>query len=81
MLYLGYDTDVEIVGLAPQTGAALIQRLRQHLNQPQFYYQHKCSVGDLVYWDNQATLHFRQAFDLSQRRVMKRVSLAGSRPF
>lgn len=34
-----------------------------------------------VYWDNQATLHYRQAFDPNQRRVMKRISLAGSRPF
>ncbi|MDZ8055444.1 MAG: TauD/TfdA dioxygenase family protein [Aulosira sp. ZfuVER01] len=55
--------------------------MRSHLHQPQFYYQHKWSVGDIVYWDNQATLHYRQAFDPNQRRVMKRISLAGSRPF
>jgi taurine dioxygenase len=81
LLYLGYDTDVEVVGLLPQESAALVKLLRQHLHQPQFYYQHQWSVGDIVYWDNQATLHFRQAFDPKQRRVMKRVSLAGSRPF
>ncbi|MUH00766.1 TauD/TfdA family dioxygenase [Scytonema sp. UIC 10036] len=81
ILYLGYTTEVEIVGLDPQEGSELIEQLRQHLNQPQFYYKHKWSVGDIVYWDNQATLHYRQAFDPSYRRVMKRVSLAGSRPF
>jgi taurine dioxygenase len=80
-LYLDVATEVEIVGLEPKEGAALIEQLRQHLNQPQFYYQHKWSVGDIVYWDNQATLHYRQAFDPSERRVLKRVSLAGSRPF
>lgn len=81
ILYLDYTTEVEIVGWEPQAGAELIEQLRQHLNQPQFYYQHKWSVGDIVYWDNQATLHYRQAFDPNERRVMKRVSLAGSRPF
>ncbi|KAF3884917.1 MULTISPECIES: TauD/TfdA dioxygenase family protein [Nostocales] len=81
ILYLDYATEVEIVGLDPQEGSELIEQLRQHLNQPQFYYKHKWSVGDIVYWDNQATLHYRQAFDPNYRRVMKRVSLAGSRPF
>ncbi len=81
ILSLSLTTEVEIVGIDPQAGSELIEQLRQHLNQPQFYYQHKWSVGDIVYWDNQATLHYRQAFDPNQRRVMKRVSLAGSRPF
>ncbi|MBN3950414.1 MAG: TauD/TfdA family dioxygenase [Nostoc sp. NMS7] len=80
-LYLDIATEVEIVGLEPEEGSKLIEQLRQHLNQPRFYYQHKWSVGDIVYWDNQATLHYRQAFDPNQRRVLKRVSLAGSRPF
>ncbi|MCC5601239.1 TauD/TfdA dioxygenase family protein [Nostoc favosum] len=53
--------------------------MSKHL--PKFYYQHKWSIGDIVYWNNQATLHYRQAFDPNERRVLKRVSLAGSRPF
>lgn len=81
ILYLDYATEVEIVGLDPQEGAELIEQLREHFHQPQFYYQHRWSVGDIVYWDNQSTLHYRQAFDPNQRRVMKRISLAGSRPF
>lgn len=81
ILYLSYSNEVEIVGVDPHEGAELIEQLREHLNQPRFYYQHKWSVGDIVYWDNQATLHYRQAFDPNYRRVMKRVSLAGSRPF
>lgn len=80
-LYLDAATEVQIVGLEPEVGAALIEQLRQHLTQPQFYYQHQWSVGDIVYWDNQATLHYREAFDPNERRVLKRVSLAGSRPF
>jgi len=81
ILYLDYTTEVEVVGLEPQEGKELIEQLRNHLHQSKFYYQHKWSVGDIVYWDNQSTLHYRQAFDPNQRRVMKRISLAGSRPF
>ncbi len=67
--------------MEPQEGAALIEQWREHLIQPRFYYRHKWSVGDLVYWDNQSTLDRREAFDGNVRRVLKRVSLAGSRPF
>jgi taurine dioxygenase len=81
LLYLSTDTEVELINVEPQRGAALIERLRAHLLQPRFAYPHRWQVGDIIYWDNQATLHGRTAFDSSERRVMKRISLAGSRPF
>ena len=81
ILFLSYATEVEIVGYTPVEGAALVERLREHLHQDHFYYKHKWSVGDLVYWDNQATAHHRPAFDPQSRRVLKRISLGGGRPF
>lgn len=81
LLYLSAHTEVEIPGYDPERGAALIARLREHLRDPRFSYSHKWRVGDIVYWDNQATLHARNAFPADQRRRMKRISLAGSRPF
>lgn len=81
IVYLDYATEVEVVGLDPQEGQKLIAHLRYHLHQCQFYYQHKWSVGNIVYWDNQSTLHYRQAFYTNECRVLKRISLAGSRPF
>lgn len=81
LLFLSVHTEVEIPGYDPEQGAALIARLREHLQNPRFSYSHKWEVGDIVYWDNQATLHARNAFPASQRRRMKRISLAGSRPF
>ncbi|BDI05641.1 hypothetical protein CATMQ487_26110 [Sphaerotilus microaerophilus] len=56
-------------------------RLRAHILQPRFAYTHHWQVGDVVYWDNQVTLHARTPFDASERRVLKRISLAGRRPF
>lgn len=81
LLYLSVHTEVEISGYDPEKGAALIARLREHLQNPRYSYTHKWEVGDIVYWDNQATLHARNAFPANQRRRMKRISLAGSRPF
>lgn len=81
ILFLDAATEVELVGVPKAEGAELVTRLREHLAQPRFRYTHQWSVGDIVYWDNQAVLHARTAFDPSSRRVLKRVSLAGSRPF
>jgi taurine dioxygenase len=81
VLFLGYRTEVEVVGLSHEEGSALVEQLRTHLYSDRFRYEHRWRVGDIVYWDNQAVLHSRSAFDPSSRRVMKRVSLAGSRPF
>ena len=81
ILHLGARTEVEIVGVEPQYGAALVARLRAHLLQPRFAYTHRWTVGDIVYWDNQATLHARSAFDNGERRLLKRISLSGSRPY
>lgn len=81
ILYLDESTEVEVVGVPPSQGADLVERLRAHLLQPRFAYTHRWQVGDIVYWDNQATLHSRSAFDAADRRVLKRISLSGSRPF
>lgn len=81
VLFLDEATEVELVGVDPVRGQALIERLRAHLLQPRFAYTHRWQIGDIVYWDNQATLHARTGFDPSERRVLKRISLSGSRPF
>jgi len=81
ILFLGVGTEVEVVGLSVEEGSALVTELRAHLTQERFRYEHRWSVGDIVFWDNQAVLHARRAFDPSTRRVLKRISLAGARPF
>ena len=81
ILYLDASTEVEVVGLPAAEGEALVAELRAHILSERFRYTHRWTVGDIVYWDNQAVLHSRSAFDSSARRVLKRISLAGSRPF
>ncbi|EEA01304.1 Taurine catabolism dioxygenase TauD/TfdA [Burkholderia sp. H160] len=81
LIYLGARTEVELVDYDPSAGARLIEALRTHILSPRYAYRHRWSVGDIVFWDNQATLHGRDDFDSGERRVLKRISLAGSRPF
>jgi alpha-ketoglutarate-dependent taurine dioxygenase len=81
ILYLDASTEVEVVGLSAREGESLVAELRAHIDSERFRYTHRWSVGDIVYWDNQAVLHARSAFDAGSRRVLKRISLAGSRPF
>lgn len=81
LLYLGAGTEVEVLGLPANTGAALIAELRGHLADSPFTYRHRWAPGDIVFWDNQATLHARDRFDPRARRVLKRISLSGSKPF
>lgn len=80
-LWLNTHTEVELENYDDQAGSELIAQLRAHLLQPEFAYEHQWEVGDIVFWDNQATLHSRRPFPAEQRRLLKRISLAGSRPF
>ncbi|MDU4393509.1 MAG: TauD/TfdA family dioxygenase [Acinetobacter ursingii] len=80
-LWLNSKSEVELVNYDDQAGAKLIAELRQHLEKPEFRYQHQWETGDIVFWDNQVTLHAREPFPADQRRLLKRISLAGSRPF
>lgn len=80
VLYLDQATEVEVLGLSQSEGEALIAELRAHAAQPKYLYRHHWEVGDVVYWDNLATTHQRPAFDPQQTRILKRISLAGTRP-
>jgi taurine dioxygenase len=78
-LYLseGYTTCVE--GLPENESAALLDDLRSHVVRPEFRYSHSWAVGDLLIWDNIATLH-KATFDyaLPQRRLMRRATVSGA---
>lgn len=80
-LWLNTHSEVELLNYDDQAGSELIARLRAHILKPAFRYTHHWEQRDLVFWDNQVTLHSREPFPAEQRRLLKRISLAGSRPF
>lgn len=68
----------QIIGLPEQESRALLKRIADHAEQPQFMYRHQWQVGDILMWDNRCSTHARMDFDGSQRRLMKRIALADS---
>jgi len=61
-------------GMTADEGTRLIEELRDHATQERFVYYHAWQVGDVLMWDEIATMH-RGAADArpEERRVMLRV--------
>ena len=73
-LYLASHAS-RIVDWPVPEGRLLLRDLIEHATQPQFVYRHAWSVGDLVIWDNLATMHRGRPFaDASERRELRRVT-------
>ena len=76
-LYLGRRRNSYVEGFAPAESAALLDALWMHIEHPEFRYQHRWRVGDLLLWDNRSTMHRRDPFDERTRRVMHRTQIKG----
>ena len=75
-LYLGRRRNAYIMGLDVPESERLLDELWSYV--PTSVYRHRWSLGDLVLWDNRTTMHRRDAFDSSARRVMHRTQITGS---
>ncbi len=80
-LFLGRRHSAYVNGLALEESEALLDELWAHVAQPRFCYEHKWSVGDVVVWDNRCTLHRRDSFDSTERRVMYAAQVEGHKPY
>jgi taurine dioxygenase len=78
MLYLGRRRNAYLVGLELAESEALLDELWDFVARPEFAWEHAWRVGDLVLWDNRCTMHRRDPFDASARRIMHRTQIKGS---
>jgi taurine dioxygenase len=76
-LYLGRRRNSCVEGLPAAESAALLDALWAHIESPALSYAHNWRVGDLLLWDNRSTMHRRDPFDASTRRVMHRTQIKG----
>lgn len=81
-LYLNPNRLDRIVGLERAESDALLDELADAARQPQHHHGHAWTVGDLVVWDNRATMH-RVVIDypVGESRIMQRVLIEGDRPY
>jgi taurine dioxygenase len=65
-----------IVGLSPAESAQLLKELHDNATADKYIYRHHWSVGDLVIWDNRATMHTRTPCDhLRHQRLLYRTTV------
>ena len=69
-----------IVGWTVPEGRMFLRDLTEHATQRRFVYSHVWRPGDLVMWDNRATMHRGRRFDHREVRDVRRTTLAGDPP-
>ena len=79
-LFLGRRHAAYVNGLSLEESEIFLDELWAHAIQEQFCYTHRWSKGDVVVWDNRATVHRRDGFDPESRRVLYAAQVEGHRP-
>ncbi len=83
-IYFSQNRVENIVGMTPQDSQVLLQELLDTAVRPAFVYSHTWRLGDMLIWDNRASMHKANydydPTDPSQRRYMYRILVLGERP-
>jgi alpha-ketoglutarate-dependent 2,4-dichlorophenoxyacetate dioxygenase len=77
LLFIGAHTR-SVAGMTVAEGRVLLMDLLEHATQPRFVYRHTWQPGDLVIWDNRATLHRGRRWDMNEPRELRRTTTADS---
>jgi taurine dioxygenase len=80
-LYVNRLMTQEIVGLPPAESRDVLEALYRHIEKPAFIYEHRWRAGDVLLWDNRCLAHARRGFPPTETRLMKRLTIRGTRPF
>jgi alpha-ketoglutarate-dependent taurine dioxygenase len=76
ILYVSRGITRRIVGMERAESSALLKQLHLHATQPERVYGHDWEVGDLIMFDTLGTMHRRDAWDPTERRLMRQLSTA-----
>ncbi|MCC6533935.1 MAG: TauD/TfdA family dioxygenase [Burkholderiales bacterium] len=81
-IYVNEGFTVGIVGMPDDESRPLLEQLFAHCVRPEFIYRHKWRVGDLLMWDNCATLHNAVGdYKPPHRRLLRKTTLEGATAF
>lgn len=80
-LFVNPGFTTRILGLSEIESEGLLQILFTHATRPEFVLRHRWEPGDVVLWDNRATMHYASDDYGDATRRMRRVTLRGARPF
>jgi taurine dioxygenase len=74
-LYLGRRLNAYVVGLPVAESEALLDELWHYTQLDGMTWSQRWEVGDIMIWDNRCTMHRRDAFDDTSRRLMWRTQV------
>ncbi len=80
ILYVSKGITRNIIGMPKDESSALLKDLAAHSTRPENVYAHDWQVGDMVMFDTLGTLHRRDAWDPTERRVMRQMSTLWTPP-
>jgi taurine dioxygenase len=76
-LYLGRRRNAYIEGLPLEQSETLLDEIWRYASRAEITWYNQWRVGDLVLWDNRCTMHRRDPFDPTARRIMHRTQIKG----
>ena len=79
-LYVNRLMSLWIEGMDANESGEILNFLFDHIEKPEFIYEHVWSVGDLMMWDNRCSVHARTFFAPEKRRMMRRVTIRDPQP-
>jgi taurine dioxygenase/pentalenolactone F synthase len=74
-LYMSPGFTTEIEGVDVDEPDAYLRGLLSFATRPENVYEHRWQEGDLVIWNQIATIHCRKPYDPGARRYMRKISL------
>ena len=80
-LYVNRLMTIAIEDMPEAESTALLEALFDHQEQPKFVYEHVWKPYDVLLWDNRCTLHARTDFSAAERRLMRRLTILGEKPY
>lgn len=76
-LLLGRRRNAYINGYTLEDSEKLLNMLWSHATQAKLTWAQEWQLGDMIMWDNRCTMHRRDSFDPSARRIMFRTQISG----
>lgn len=76
ILYVSRGITRRAIGMERAESSALLKQLHLHATRPDQVYAHDWEVGDLIMFDTLGTMHRRDSWDPTQRRLMRQLSTA-----
>jgi taurine dioxygenase len=81
LLYVNYSYTVGFDGMTEEESRPLLSYLMEHGNRPEFTCRFRWTRGAVAVWDNRCVKHLAVNDAQPFRRVMRRVQIAGDKPY